>query len=155
MDRSETTMTLKRVEGRHFRSYWLTATNDVGRRRALVELERRRGHGTRRRPFPGGGGERQTDDGRPTPRQDAASALRRPGDADDRHRGTTGEVSRTRHTHAHTHTHARPARSRSDGRPELILCGLSLTTTNDLPTDDRRLYYNTDINPALIEVYGV
>jgi len=85
-DRSEALMTIKRVSGQYFRSYALIATNDVGRRRAFVELVRRQGHATRQR-FPG---ERQSDGwaSRPTPRQDAASALSRPGIDD---RSTTGE----------------------------------------------------------------
>ena len=70
-DQREASMTVKRVSAQHFRSYALTATNDVGRRRAFVELVRRRGHGPRR-PSPG---ERQA--ARPTQRQDAASALSR------------------------------------------------------------------------------
>jgi len=82
VDQSEASLTVKRVAAQHFRAYSLTATNDVGRRRAVVELVRRRpGHaGGRRPPYPG---ERQAPvEQRPTPRQDTASALSRP-DVDD------------------------------------------------------------------------
>jgi len=43
-------MTIKRVSGQYFRSYALLATNDVGRRRAYVELLRRRRQSDGRRP---------------------------------------------------------------------------------------------------------
>jgi len=75
-DRSEATMTIKRVTAQHFRAYEVVATNDVGRRRAVVELVRRRGQGSRRpSKFPG---DRRQSDGRverPTPHQDVPSAL--------------------------------------------------------------------------------
>jgi len=85
-DRSEASMIIKRVSSQHFRSYALVATNDVGRRRALVKLVRRRSHNTRG-PFPV---ERQSDRRvpRPTRRPDAASALSRPSTDD---HSTTGE----------------------------------------------------------------
>jgi len=87
LDQSEASLSIRRVSGHHFRSYTITATNDVGERRAFVELVRRRGHGGSRRPLPG---ERQSDGRapRPTPRLDASSALSRPSGND---HGTAGE----------------------------------------------------------------